>query len=193
MTKEAPSKQVVQIRRANQEDIIRIFKVIKEALGDTGLRYPPVDRDTAITWISDVIRYDGLVYVAEVSGRIVGSIGFQPMEFPWADKAHKNRWYYANVWLYVHQGYRKYGTAEALINKAKIFAKSAGVLLAVGTTLEKNSELKERFLRMQGLTYVGGSFLYQEHIHDPNSAEGVEVKENEQSKSILNTKADSDE
>lgn len=171
MENTTPSKKVVQLRKASMKDSIKIFRAIKDTFEATQMSYPPVDDDSAITWIMDVIRNHGLVYIAEVSGRIVGSVGFQPSEFPWANPKHPHRWYLSNVWFYVHPGYRKYGTAEALIQKSMIFAKEAGILLSVGIYLEENAELKERFLKMKGLTYVGGSFLYQNHLKSLTSPE----------------------
>lgn len=165
--KETPSRKVVTLRKATPKDAVKIFQVLKDMLDSTKLAYPPVDEDAAVLWSVDVLTSPGsLVYVAEVSGRVVGSLGFEAAEFRWAKVGSPERWYLANTWFYIHPKYRKNGTAEALVKKAMVFAKESKIIISFGIFLEQQIELKERFLKMQGLDYVGGTFIYQSHLKE---------------------------
>lgn len=161
MIDKTPSRKVVELRKATPKDAVKIFRVIKETFGAARNKYPLVDEDATITWILQTILKGDLVYVAEVSGRVVGSLGFEVSEFPWASKSDDSRWYLSNVWFYVHPKYRTNKTAEALLSKAKLFAKENNVTLIFNTFLEQKKELEERFFSMQEVNYGGGIFIYE--------------------------------
>ena len=159
---EAPKeRKVVGIRKATPADIIKIYRVIKDAFDETTVAFPPVDEANSIAWIHSVIT-NGLVYVAEYAGRIVGSLGMNVDFFPWARQEHAR--HLNTAWLYVHPKYRKTGAADALVNKSLEFAKATNMLATFGIMMDHNVELKERFLKMKGMDYVGASFIYQRHI-----------------------------
>jgi predicted N-acetyltransferase YhbS len=159
--KKPPKKSQIILRRATTCDAIKIFHVIREAFEATKLDYPGIDEDAAVKWIIDVLSNHGVVFLAEKNGRLVGTLGLQPMQFPWVDPSKPESWYLANAWFFVQPRFRKNGTADHLIKKAQEYADKNGAFLSVGMFLERGAALKDRFLKIQGFTYTGGSFIYK--------------------------------
>lgn len=165
MSEKAPSRKVVDLRKATPKDAIKIFRVVKEMFEATDHEYPLVDEDTTITWIMQTILNGGLVYVAEVSGRVVGSLGFEISEFPWVSKTNRDRWYLSNVWFYIHPKYRTNQVAEALIQKAKIYANEEKIALSFNTNFEQQrKQAEQRFLSIEEINYGTTTFMYMTHL-----------------------------
>ena len=67
------SKQPAKIRRAKPTDVVNLYRLLAE--GQEQNSVAPVDETLALGYVLTVIE-KGLVMVAEHSGRLVGSIGF---------------------------------------------------------------------------------------------------------------------
>jgi hypothetical protein len=70
----------VKIRPAKPLDASNIARLLIEA-HDEGSAYPPVDHATGLQWITQTLN-EGYTVVADVSGRLVGTLALTSYQFP---------------------------------------------------------------------------------------------------------------
>jgi GNAT superfamily N-acetyltransferase len=95
------------------------------------------------------------VWVAELSGRIVGTLVCSIAQPLWS-----NLWLLIDDFFVVDQHFRKHGVAKNLISVAKAFADAKNLPIWFEVNTGGKAELKDRFIDMQGFTYMGGRHLY---------------------------------
>lgn len=99
----------VVVRPAEALDAVNVVKLLRnewQELGKEGA--PPVDEQKALEWVTLVIR-EHFVLVADLGGRIVGSIALKPLEWPWARGI-----FMGQLWFYVFPTFRKGDIAARL-------------------------------------------------------------------------------
>ena len=161
----------VKIRPAKPLDTSNIARLLIECHED-GSAYPPVDHPTGIRWITQTLT-EGFVVVADVSGRLVGSLALTSYQFPWSPK-----WYMYLEWLYVQRKFRKGGAFEALLTAAHAHADEHDAPLLAGVSAgDARVALKDKMFEHHGYQYIGGDFIRsevsgrqteeddQEHLH----------------------------
>lgn len=150
------SKRLITIRTAQPVDAVKIMQAIRPMMDEAAIEFPPVIEAEAIHWIVNTIA-NGHVLVAEMTGRMIGSLGLAVRTYPWNSRAP----FLYNAWFYVHPKFRAGGTAKHLIDKAKAFAAAhdnAAILIDITTAVE--AERKDRFMKAMGFTYCGGLFAF---------------------------------
>lgn len=147
----------VKIRQAKPLDASNIARLLIECHGEGGA-YPPVDHPTGLRWITQTLT-DGYVLVADVSGRLVGSLALTNYQFPWSPK-----WYMYLEWLYVQRKFRKGGAFEALLTAVHAHADQHNAPIVAGiNAADATVFLKDKAFQQHGYNYMGGTFLRMEH------------------------------
>jgi predicted N-acetyltransferase YhbS len=146
----------VKIRPAKPLDASNIARLLIEA-HDEGSAYPPVDHATGLQWITQTLN-EGYTVVADVSGRLVGTLALTSYQFPWSPK-----WYMYLEWLYVQKKFRKGGAFEALIKAAHAHADEHDAPMVAGVSAgDARVMLKDKLFEQHGYTYIGGDFIRSE-------------------------------
>lgn len=148
----------IKIRPAKPLDVSNIARLLIEAHGEGNTSaYPPVDQTIGINWIARTLS-EGYVLVADVSGRLVGTLALTNYQFPWSLK-----WYMYLEWLYVQKTYREGGAFEALLKAthAHVDEKDAPLLAGISSA-DKDVLLKDKLFEQHGYTYLGGDFIRSE-------------------------------
>lgn len=148
----------IKIRPAKPLDTSNIARLLIEAHGEAGTgAYPPVDHTIGIQWITRTLS-DGYVLVADVSGRLVGSLALTDYRFPWSPK-----WFMYMEWLYVQKKFRNAGAFDALIKACHAYADEKGAPLVAGIGAgDKDVFLKDKAFQHHGYIYCGGEFVRSE-------------------------------
>ena len=148
----------IKIRPAKPLDTSNIARLLIEAHDESGPgAYPPVDHAVGIQWITRTLS-EGYAIVADVSGRLVGTLALTNYQFPWSPK-----WYMYMEWLYVQKKFRKAGAFDALIKACHAHADHHGAPLVAGIGAgDREVFLKDKLLEQHGYIYCGGDFIRRE-------------------------------
>ena len=114
----------------------------------------PVNSEKLTTAINNAL-HRGVVIVAEVDGRIIGSIGGMETSDWWSSEK-----YLADMWFFVYKEHRKSNIASKLIKSFMQVAKEANVKIKLGHVYSGDGERKDKFYERLGLSKVGS--LYTE-------------------------------
>lgn len=146
----------IAYREATGLDLSNIYRLLNEEHKFLELPYPVLDLDKTIRYIANLVRSpNGRVWVADLSGRLVGALVCSIVQPLWS-----NLWLLNNDFFVVDQHFRKHGVAKNLIDIAKQFADAKNLPIWFETTTGGKAELLDRFVSMQGLAYMGGKHLY---------------------------------
>ena len=148
---------IVKIRPAKPLDTSNLVRLLTAAHDEAGA-YPPVDPAYGLNWITQTLT-QGHVIVADVSGRLVGTLALTNYQFPWSPK-----WYMYLEWLYVQRKFRKGGAFEALIQACHAHADQHNAPILAGvSSADSKVMLKDKMFQQHGYQYVGGDFIRSEH------------------------------
>lgn len=151
----------MQIRIAKPEDCVKIYKMMEESHPEKGY-YPEANSYDAIMGMLNIIR-NGYVVIAENDdGWVIGVAACEWMGFFW----NRQRKHLENILFTVHPDYRSGGVAKYLIEKLKAYCRENKADLIFRVTTHHQPQILDRFLKSQGLTYVGGSLYYEGSIED---------------------------
>ena len=154
----------IKIRQAKPLDASNLYRLLTESHEEGGA-YPPTDPRMGLAWITNTLN-TGYVIVADVSGRIVGTLALTDYQFPWSPK-----WYLYLEWLYVQKKFRNQGAFHALVHAAHAFADERNAPLFAGVSAaDKDVMLKDKLFQQNGYTYIGGDFIRAER-HGQQKAE----------------------
>jgi predicted N-acetyltransferase YhbS len=143
------------VRPAVFEDVFQIERTLLKALA-MGWFSEPIEQPYAYKKLLDLIGFR-LAWVAEVDGNIVGCLILSNHYWPWNSK----NWHLAQEHLWVEPEFRKGGTAAKLIACGKECARELGRKLVFNISFGgEDADLKDRFVKAQGFTYIGGRFCY---------------------------------
>ncbi len=148
----------IKIRQAKPLDASNIARLLIEAHSEQGDSvYPPVDHATGLQWVTQTLS-EGYVVVADVSGRLVGTLALTNYHFPWSPK-----WHMYLEWLYVQQKFRKGGAFEALIKASHAYADENDAPIVAGVSAADSKVLlKDKLFQHHGYVYSGGNFVRSE-------------------------------
>lgn len=164
----------VVIRQAKAVDASNLYRLLDEAHKDNPL-YPPKDPTLGLLWIANTLS-SGYVIVADVSGRLVGSLALTNYQFPYSPQ-----WYMYLEWLFVQKPFRADGAFDALMAAAHAYADEKGAPILAGISVSgKDVFMKDRLLQTKGYTYIGGSFIRsaahgQQHEEDQAGVQAAVV------------------
>lgn len=147
----------IKIRPAKPLDTSNLVRLLTAAHDESGA-YPPVDQHMGLNWITRTLN-EGYVIVADVSGRLVGTLALTNFNFPWSPEN-----YMYLEWLFVQKKFRKGGAFDALIKGCHAFADSHNSPILAGVSAgDKDVFLKDRLFQTQGYHYIGGDFIRSAH------------------------------
>lgn len=145
----------VKIRTATLLDTCAIYELLVKAFDEAPIEVPKPEMRAGLQWIAHVT--DNMCYVAEVDGKLVGSLGIEYKTFPWAPEEKLMN----DAWFYVLPDYRNSDVASALIKKIQLAVVATGVPFFGGVNWGGSRvELKDRFIKRHGFTFVGSNFAY---------------------------------
>lgn len=147
----------IKIRPAKPLDTSNLVRLLTAAHDEAGA-YPPVDQAYGLSWITQTLN-EGYVVVADVSGRLVGTLALTNYQFPWSPQ-----WYMYLEWLFVQRKFRKGGAFEALITACHAYADSKNAPIVAGvSSADARVFLKDKMFEQHGYTYMGGDFIRSAH------------------------------
>lgn len=143
----------IRIRKARQADAVALFRLVEHMRAEMTLVQARFDEDRAMRWVVDTIA-TGHTYVADLSGRVVGTVALAPMYPPWSRDM-----VLTNVWLIVLPKFRQRGTGNALFQAAEAMADEIGAPLIVSAQANDDEPWKDEVAsRQAGWVYGGGVF-----------------------------------
>ena len=146
----------ITYREAAGLDISNIFRLLHSEYAALELPYPVLNEHRTISYIANLVQHpNGKVWVADLSGRIVGALVCSIVRPLWSDT-----WMLNNDFFVVEPHFRKHGVAQNLMTAAKAFSEEKRLPIWFETTCGGRAELKDRWVAMQGLDYIGGRSLY---------------------------------
>ena len=149
------NRTAIQIRRASARDASNIVRLLMEWHESVGIEYPEANEEDVLRWVVAILT-NGFVTVADRAGRIIGVIGVQATPFAWNLK----KMHFRDAFFYVSAAHRKGGVADALMKAVQGHAATQGIPLMMSIISGKGSEHLERFYRIQGGHYVGGTLIF---------------------------------
>ncbi len=154
--KSAPRKKIV-IRLARIDDGDDIVALMRIAHEESPRPLPPVDVVYARQWTAQTLGHN-LTWVALDGETIVAALMCGIVSHSWNPKPCGIE----NMHFYVLGPYRRLGVAEALIGKLKATSDKLGLPAKLHIDYGgEGVELKDRFVKRCGLTYVGGNFVFE--------------------------------
>ena len=129
-----------KIRVAVRADLTQIYELLREG-HDREMPMIPIDRLKALKFIARVLE-TGVILVAVVNGKIVGSIGVIPDQWWFSD-----RWFLREYWTYVSPAHRRSRIAVKLIKQIKKFADKARMPLMIGVFSYNQAKRKNKLYR----------------------------------------------
>jgi N-acetylglutamate synthase-like GNAT family acetyltransferase len=146
----APEKKI-QVRKATVLDAVNIYRLLAEGKKSSAI---PGEMDPAksINFILDLMQR-GYVLVAELSGRIIASMGFSVFKPP-----HTDEFICDGEWYYVQPNFRDTGVGQALLQRLlKQMADKVDIRMAL---CERDvTEFKEEFLAKLGFDPTARQYI----------------------------------
>ena len=143
---------VVRKADRSEKDARKLFSLLMVMSKDVGLPLPAVSAERVLAQIANVIE-NGVCYMAEHSGDLVGAIGLLP-ETPWWSREN----YLADTFFFVRSDKRASKAATKLLRAAKEYAEEKDRPLALTLFTGKDLFRKELFLAHHGFRKVGSLF-----------------------------------
>ncbi len=145
----------IVIRPAKPADVINIYRMLSRSSEFPGMRLGQIVEPMAIQMILNLIQ-SGYVAVADLSGHVVGTIGFAAFVLPWSSET-----VLYSAWLAVQPHLYKSGVIHALVRSAVKHADKVDVKvhLQLSTTLLEN--LDEEALTTLNLKDRGKVFTFE--------------------------------
>lgn len=145
----------IKIRGAQVKDVSNIVRLLMDWPEAADLDWPEPREADVLVWVTQVIT-QGHIKLAERSGRLIGVLGLMPRNYKW----NLDAWYFSDAFFYVHPSYRKGGVADALMKAAQSHCASHQLPLVMGIITGRNTERLERFYRITGGEYAGGTMVF---------------------------------
>jgi GNAT superfamily N-acetyltransferase len=152
-----PKPEVI-LRAARYADMEGILQTLLRALAESETGYPEPDQPYCQQATMDLMA-QGLVFVAANGERIVGVVILDYARWPWTHPNSESGRHLYNQHFWVDPAFRRGGTALKLRKMAEARADALGLPLLLQTSsLDSNTDLKDRFFAMGGFKRVGGNF-----------------------------------
>jgi predicted N-acetyltransferase YhbS len=149
----------VKIRKAIPTDLQGIYDLLSDMYNEFHYEYAPGEPLVLMNWVNDVLSL-GHTFVAVKDDLIVGSIGLRATTFPW----NNSFFYFTDDWIFVRPEHRQGGTTNELVGHVLRYAEQLNpegdtVPIQLAVTFGDKPEIKDRYFRQKGLTYIGGIFM----------------------------------
>ena len=151
------SNRSIEVRPAAYDEVFQIRDTIVGARVLSEMPLPEVEEPWAIQYTLDLIKR-GFVWVAVTDRTVVGVAIVDQLHWHW----NRGAFFLENSHFWVLPKHRKGGTAIRLLKCMKDRAKELGLPLSIRITHSDGAvDTKDRFMKMQGLKQVGGTFWFQ--------------------------------
>jgi len=144
----------MNIRRATPMDVSALYILLNEMHKGTVVSVAPINPEKLIGTINAAI-HRGVVLLAEVKNKIVGSIGGMASSDWWSDQMHLS-----DMWFYVLPDSRNSTAALKLVKSFIKIGNEANMRIRVGHLYSGDFERKDKFFGRLGLVKAGS--LYTE-------------------------------
>ena len=141
------------LRLATVEDLSDIYMMLLIMHSETIDGTSPVNSEKLTSVISDAL-HRGVVIVAEVDGKIVGSIAGMETSDWWSDKL-----YLADLWFFVYKEHRKSRAAIKLVRSFLEVGREAKVTVKLGHVYSGDIDRKDNFYERLGMAKVGSLYM----------------------------------
>lgn len=152
---------MARIRLATYRDALALQDSLWkcQALSDTP--YPDPCIPYAAQRLMEMADMGQIAAAVDEDDRIVGCIILSRAHWAWVHPDNPRGWYIINEHFFVEPEHRHGGTALKLLKWAKEEAAKKGLPLMIDfSTIDADIEYKDRFARINGMTYTGGKFWY---------------------------------
>ena len=143
----------MKIRRATIEDIRQIYEMLINMHSQTEIKLAPIKPEKLYVTIKTALE-KGIVLVAEVKDKIVGSIAGIISSDWWSDQE-----FLKDLWFYVFPENRKSSIAIKLVKCFIKIGNSAKLKIKLGHVFSGDIERKDKFFRHLGLEKAGSLYV----------------------------------
>lgn len=140
----------VNFRIATASDVVNIYRVIS-------YRFPDKEEGELIRWLLDIITNNGIIFIAEVSGRIVGALCFKKNPLI---NGKASRECLSSEWLYIHKAYLDQHISIILVNIAKNYALENNMMIKLKSSYGVCALIEDMFFKFQEFGMLGENFIY---------------------------------
>jgi hypothetical protein len=144
----------MNIRRATPMDVSALYILLDKMHKETVMSVAPINPEKLIGAINTAI-HRGVVLLAEVKNKIVGSIGGLASSEWWSDQMHLS-----DMWFYVLPDSRNSSAAIKLVKSFIKIGNEASMKIKLGHVYSGDFERKDKFFGRLGLVKAGS--LYTE-------------------------------
>ena len=141
------------LRLATVEDLSELYMMLLVMHSDTVDGTSPVNSERLTTAINNAL-HRGVVIVAEVDGKIVGSIGGMETSDWWSNKL-----YLADLWFFVYKEHRKTRAAIKLVKSFLEIGRDANIKVKLGHVYSGDVDRKDKFYERLGLVKAGSLYM----------------------------------
>ena len=143
----------MKIRRATEKDIKSIFEMLVIMHKQTEIKLSPINAEKLFNTINVTLE-KGIVLVAEVKNKIVGSIAGVISSDWWSEQECLR-----DLWFYVSPENRKSRVAIKLVKSFIKIGNSAKLKIKLGHVFSGDIERKDKFFQHLGLTKAGSLYV----------------------------------
>ena len=141
------------LRLATVEDLSELYMMLYVMHSETVDGTSPINSEKLTAVISDAL-HRGIVIVAEVNGKIVGSIGGMETSDWWSDKL-----YLADLWFFVYKEHRNSRAALKLVKSFLEIGRDAKIQVKLGHVYSGDIDRKDNFYERLGMAKVGSLYM----------------------------------
>ena len=157
------TSQQAKIRRAKGTDVVNLYRLLVAEAE----QYPFVAVDETLALGSVLAAIEkGLVMVAEHSGRLVGSIGFDILR-----PSHSTETVLDNAWFIVVPAYEQTLLGPALLKRALAIIDEYGIKVRLLSPTANGKDRRSRWLKAAGFEVHSTSWLRQNKKNADASAQ----------------------
>ena len=172
------SQQSVKIRRAKGTDVVNLYRLL---VAEQEQRpFVSVDETLALGYVLTVIE-KGLAMVAEHSGRLVGSIGFDIYRPQFSTETSLD-----SVWFTVVPAYKQTSTGLALLKRALAVIDEYGIKVRLDPCSLQHDERSSRWLQSNGFEAYTTLWLRQNNKVETNAEHPQRITDGDISPSFSN-------
>ena len=142
------------LRLATVEDISELYMMLQVMHSETIDGTSPIDSEKLTSAINNAL-HRGVVVVAEIDNKIVGSIGGMETSDWWRSEK-----YLADLFFFVYKEHRKSTIAVKLIKSFMEIGKKANMKMKLGHVYSGDGDRKDKFYERLGFVKAGS--LYTE-------------------------------
>ena len=141
------------IRKATLLDISAIIFLLSMMHKETEIKIPQMNSPKLVDKINQLL-HQGIVLVAVIDNKVVGSIAGQVASDWWSEEKHLT-----DAWFYVAKENRKSLIAKKLMQDFIKVAKEAKMKLRVGHIFSGDIQRKDKFFERLGFVKAGSVYM----------------------------------